>query len=241
MKLRDAWEGVAREWIRWARAPGHDTYWHFHRERFFELVPPPGALTLDVGCGEGRVGRDLQALGHRVISLDASPTMVAAAREADPDGDYRIADAAALPLEDACADLVVAFMSLQDVDDMPCAVSEIARVLVPGGRACIAVVHPLNSAGAFESDDDDSRFVITGSYLDPGRTVDFFERGGYRMTFHSAHHPLEGYARAFEDAGLLIEAVREPRSTTLDGTPASRTNRWLRVPLFLHLRVVKPR
>jgi ubiquinone/menaquinone biosynthesis C-methylase UbiE len=162
MKLRDEWEGVATDWIRWARAPGHDTYWRFHRERFFELVPPPGALTLDVGCGEGRVARDLKALGHTVISIDASPTMVAAARQGDPDGDYRLADAAALPLDDACADLVVAFMSLQDVDDMPGAVSEIARVLVPGGRACLAVVHPLNSAGAFESHDDDSRFVIAG-------------------------------------------------------------------------------
>ena len=47
--------------------------------------------------------------------------------------------------------------------------------LVPGGRACVAVVHPLNSAGAFESHDDDSRFVISGSYLDPGRTVDLLE------------------------------------------------------------------
>lgn len=240
MKLRDAWEGVAEEWVRWARAPGHDTYWHFHRERFFQLVPPPGVLTLDVGCGEGRVARDLKALGHRVISLDASPTMVAAAREADPGGDYRLADAAALPLDDACADLVVAFMSLQDVDDMPGAVSEIARVLLPGGRACLAVVHPLNSAGKFESDDDDSRFVISGSYLDPGRTVDLFERDGYRMTFHSAHHPLEDYARALEHAGLLIDAIREPRSTTLDGTHVGRTNRWLRVPLFLHVRALKP-
>ena len=239
MKLRDAWERVAADWIEWARAPGHDTYWHFHRERFFELVPPPGALTLDVGCGEGRVTRDLKALGHRVISLDASPTMVAAAREADADGDYRLADAAALPLDDACADLVVAFMSLQDVDDMPGAVREIARVLVPGGRACIAVVHPLNSAGKFESDDDDSPFVISGSYLDPERTVDLFERDGYRMTFHSGHHPLEDYARALERTALLIEAIREPRSTTLDGVPVGRTNRWLRVPLFLHLRAVK--
>ena len=240
MRLSDAWEDVAAEWIRWARAPAHDTYWLFHRERFLELVPPPGELTLDVGCGEGRVSRDLQELGHRVISFDASPTMLAGAREADPEGDYRLADAAALPLDDACADLVVAFMSLQDVDDMPGAVCEIGRVLRPGGRACIAVVHPLNSAGKFESDDDDSPFVITGSYLDESRTVDLFERDGYRMTFHSAHHPLEAYSRPLEEAGLLVEAIREPKSATLDGRPAGRTNRWLRVPLFLHVRAVKP-
>jgi SAM-dependent methyltransferase len=240
VSLQEAWENVAAEWVRWARAPGHDSYWQFHGERFFELVPSPGKLTIDVGCGEGRVSRDLTVRGHRVSSVDASPTMVAAAREADPDGDYRLADAAALPFDDACADLVIAFMSLQDVDDMPGAISEIGRVLVPGGRACIAIVHPLNSGGKFESDEDDSRFVIDGSYLDENRTVDLFERDGYRMTFHSSHRPLEAYSRALEAAGLLVEAMREPRSTTSDGTPTGRTNRWLRVPLFLHMRVVKP-
>jgi SAM-dependent methyltransferase len=240
MRLSDAWEGVAADWVRWARAPDHDSYWLFHRERFFELVPPPGDLTVDVGCGEGRVSRDLKALGHRVIAVDASPTMVDAAREADPGGDYRLADAAALPLGDASADLVVAFMSLQDVDDMPGSVREIGRVLAPGGRACIAVVHPLNSAGRFGSDDDQSPFTIAGSYLDESRTVDVFERDGYHMVFHSSHHPLEAYACALEEAGFLIERIREPRSTRPDGTPVGRTNRWLRVPLFLHLRAVKP-
>ena len=38
-------------------------------------------------------------------------------------------DAATLPLPDASCDLVIAFMSLQDVDDLPGAVAEIGRVL----------------------------------------------------------------------------------------------------------------
>ena len=239
MDLRELWEAHAAQWIEWARAAGHDSYWSFHRDQFLQIVPPPGRRTIDIGCGEGRLTRHLKELGHHVVGIDASPSLVAAARASDPATDIRVANAAALPLDDASVDLAIAFMSLQDVDDMPGAVREIARVLVPGGRACIAVVHPLNSAGKFESDDDDSPFVISGSYLDPGRTVDLFERDGYRMTFHSGHHPLEDYARALERTALLIEAIREPRSTTLDGVPVGRTNRWLRVPLFLHLRAVK--
>jgi SAM-dependent methyltransferase len=70
--LRDRWERDAADWIRWAREPGHDSYWRFHREPFLELVPPPRRLTLDIGCGEGRVTRDLRQLGHRVIGVDAS-------------------------------------------------------------------------------------------------------------------------------------------------------------------------
>ena len=105
MDLRGAWERNAADWVRWARKPGHDSYWRFHRRRFLDLVPPAGRLTLDVGCGEGRVTRDLTELGHRVVGLDASETMVAAARDADPSGDYLVADAAALPFPDGQADL----------------------------------------------------------------------------------------------------------------------------------------
>jgi 2-polyprenyl-3-methyl-5-hydroxy-6-metoxy-1,4-benzoquinol methylase len=54
------------------------SYERFHRDRFLELVPQPGRLTLDIGCGEGRLSRDLNAHGHTVIRVDGSPTMVGA-------------------------------------------------------------------------------------------------------------------------------------------------------------------
>jgi SAM-dependent methyltransferase len=236
MGVSEAWERIAAEWVAWVRKNDHDSYWRFHRDQFLPLVPPPGGLTVDVGCGEGRVTRDLKALGHRVISVDASPTMLAAARDADPDGDYRLADAAALPLDDASADLAVAFMSLQDVDDLAGAVRELARVLRPGGRLCMAVVHPLNSGGGFESDDDDAAFRIEGSYFESRSYVQPIESDGLTMTFHSYHHSLESYLRPLEENGFLLEAVREPRTPA----GASRTDRWTRLPLFLHVRAVKP-
>ena len=74
MTLRDAWEEQAEKWAVWARHAGHDSYHRFHRDAFLELVPPPGRRTLDVGCGEGRLTRDLTALGHRVSAVDLSPT-----------------------------------------------------------------------------------------------------------------------------------------------------------------------
>ena len=227
--LAQAWEANASDWVRWARAPGHDTYWQFHRKAFLELVPPPGRLTLDVGCGEGRVARDLKALGHRVLAFDASPTLVRAAREADPDLEVVLADAASLPLADAAADLAVAFMSLMDMDDMDAAVREIARVVEPGARFVVAVVHPINGAGAFANTaDPDGAFVITDSYFEKRRQRDRVERDGLRMTFESIHRTFADYANALIGAGFVIDAVRE---VTDEADP-----RWRRVPLFLHLR-----
>lgn len=229
MDLRDAWERNAADWVRWARKPGHDSYWRFHRDRFLDLVPPPGRLTLDVGCGEGRVTRDLKELGHRAVGVDGSETMIAAAREADPGGEYVVANAAELPFPDGHSDVSVAFMSLMDFDDMAAAVREIARALEPGGTLALAVVHPINSAHDVDREHPEGRLVLTEDYFDRRRYSDFLERDGAKMTFESRHFTLEDYFDALLDAGFQVEALREI------GDP--KHARWSRYPLFLHVRL----
>ena len=235
MTLHVGWEREAHDWIAWARTPGHDAYWYY-RDAFLELVPPPGRAALEVGCGEGRVCRDLARRGHAVTGLDASPTLLAAAREADPTGTYLVADAAALPFADASFDLVVAYNSLMDVEDMPRTLAEAARVLERRGRLCVCVTHPLSDAGTFESDDPAAPFVIRGSYLARRRCEAAFERDGLAFTFRGWCYPLEAYARALEDADLLIETMREP-------VPARHYRAYdhrARIPNFLMLRALKP-
>lgn len=233
--LSEAWEEAAQGFTAWARAPSHDSYWHFHRDQFLEIVPAPGRLTLDIGCGEGRLSRDLKALGHTIVAVDSSPTMVANARQADAAIEVHRADAAKLPLTDAVADLAVAFMSLQDMDDMPAAIGEAARVLEPGGRLCMAIVHPLNSAGSFAGEEADSPFVISGSYLERFRYTDELERDGLAVTLASEHRPLEAYVEALAAAGFLVERLRE-NPVPDAAIRRARQQRWQRIPMFLHIR-----
>jgi SAM-dependent methyltransferase len=203
-------------------------------------VPTPGRCTLDLGCGEGRLSRDLKRLGHTVIGIDLSAPMLAAAKEADPRFTTYRAHAAALPFRDGSVDCVIAFMSLQDVDDLEGAIRESARVLEIGGRLCMAIVHPIISAGTFEGDSADSPFVVQGSYLDSSYYSDHVIRDGLEITFASAHRPLQVYAAALAEAGLVIERLREPALPEhAVVNPVSR--RWQRLPIFLHLRACKTR
>jgi SAM-dependent methyltransferase len=229
------YEEQAQSWIHWARSD-HDSYW-IYREFFFELLPAPGELTLEIGCGEGRVARDLRGRGHSVVGIDVSPTLLAAAREADHESDYRLADAAGLPFEDGSFDLVVSYNSLMDMDDMRGAVREASRVLRPGGTFCICVTHPINDAGRFENTEPGARFLMS-MYRGRRRYDEWFERGDAKIRCVYWYYPLEGYTRALEDAGFLIEAFREPPVDKSRFAP--RGERRLRIPNFLLIRTVKP-
>ena len=145
-RLGETWERRATQWTAWARTPGHDVYFtRLNWPAFEQLLPAPGRLTLDLGCGEGRLGRLLQPAGHR-LGLDSSPTLAGAR--------YRqlrrvSTDTSAIPLDDRAVDLVVAFMSLHDMDDPAAAIAECARVLEPGGLLIAAIVTstPRGTAG----------------------------------------------------------------------------------------------
>jgi SAM-dependent methyltransferase len=234
MSLRAAWDAEAGNWIRWARAPGHDAYWRFHRDHFLSLLPAARRLTLDLGAGEGRLARDLSRLGHHVLGFDASWTMAEACATHDAPVPVAVGDVAWLPVRDGAADLAVAFMSFQDVDDLDGAVAEAARVLEPRGVLVLAIVHPINSGGAFEQSADGGPrpFVIRDSYFAERHTDDLVDRDGLPMRFVSAHRTLETYSRALESHGFVIEALREVTEPDPEDT-------WHRMPLFLHLRAVK--
>jgi ubiquinone/menaquinone biosynthesis C-methylase UbiE len=190
---------------------------------FLDLVPAPGRRTLDLGCGEGRLGRALAERGHSVVGADVSPTLVALARK---HFEAVVADAADLPFAARSFDLVAAFMVLQSVEQLERAVSEAARVLEPAGRCCFAIAHPVRTAGTLE----DGRLVVAGSYFERRPRELTQGRLWRKVTLHAVHRPLEQYFGALEAAGFLVEALREPRLG--EAWP------WGRVPHSVHVRAV---
>jgi SAM-dependent methyltransferase len=197
--LRSAWQGRADAWVRWARSPELDNdFWLVHLRCFLDLLPAPGRLTVDVGCGEGRLTRALDAAGYRVVGADTASALVKAALTHPRSAPAVVADGTRLPFPDRSADLVIAFMCLHDFDDMPAAVAEAARILTPGGRFAVALHHPFVTA----------RF--TGAYLAEQRYTLTVQRDDASMTYEGAHRPLSAYSNALAAAGLTIETIREP-------------------------------
>jgi SAM-dependent methyltransferase len=224
--LSAAWEANAGQWLAWSRTPELDVYHELlNLPAFAELVPDAGVRTLDLGCGEGRIGRWLAGLGHRVAGIDSSPTLADHAREAGGYEEVVCGDSTALPWSDDEFDLAVAFMSLHDMGDPAGAVNEVARVLAPGGVLCIAHIHPLNRAT--EHFDD---------YFRDWRFREVIARRGIEMTFEGVDRPLDSYTRPLFDNGFVIDELREPRASTAAVQRSSALAPAAKKPYFLHLR-----
>jgi uncharacterized peroxidase-related enzyme len=92
---------------------------------------------LDIACGAG-LALELAGLrGARCAGIDASERLIAVARDRNPGADLRVGDMHALPWEDAAFDVVTSFRGIWGTT--PGAMSEVRRVLVPGGRVGLTV------------------------------------------------------------------------------------------------------
>lgn len=114
------------------------------RARFVQLTGVrPGEHVLDVGIGPGLLCADMAPIvgeQGRIAGVDQSAAMISVARERCADfgwTDFRESDATELPFEDASFDLVTSTQVYEYVPDMAAALSEVRRVLKPGGRVWI--------------------------------------------------------------------------------------------------------
>lgn len=108
-------------------------------------VAPEGARVLEVGCGPGRLSILLGGRYRlRVTGLDIDPAMIELARAnavtANGDGQtpsFVVGDVSALSFPDESFDLVVSTLSMHHWADPRSGLTEIGRVLRPGGRALV--------------------------------------------------------------------------------------------------------
>ena len=197
----DAWNAAAHDWAHRIRE-GMGGRVHLHDASIYELLPPPKGLTLDVGCGEGRLTRELSGRGYNVIGVDASTALVDEARAADPAGRYQVASIDALPFAVGAAELALCVNVLPHVHDLAGAAAELARVLAPEGTLLIGTIHPLAHAGTFDEETGELR--ITDYW---NRELEAVELGEH--TVHHERRTIEDYVRTLLGAGFALADLRE--------------------------------
>ncbi len=124
---------------------GQTRSWRRHTVAAAEAEP--GDRVLDLAAGTGTSSEPFADAGIDVVAGDISEGMLAVGRERRPDIQFVYADAMDLPFEDASFDVVTISYGLRNVQDTAKALSEMHRVLKPGGRLVIAEFsQPTNAA-----------------------------------------------------------------------------------------------
>ena len=112
---------------------------NFHRlVRPFIEVSDATVRILDIGCGAGNVLDGLPRSHVEVFGVDRVPEMVADAARRNPLDRFAVAEAARLPLESECVDIVTCAGVLEYVSDPRAVLSELRRMLVPKGHLVIS-------------------------------------------------------------------------------------------------------
>lgn len=114
---------------------GQDRRW---KRRLAAMVPEPAsARVLDLACGTGDIAFELAAAGARVTGLDITQQMIEIARSKRPASTHHVTfvtgDMMALPFPDGSFSIVTTGYGLRNVPELSVALSEMQRVLSPGG------------------------------------------------------------------------------------------------------------
>jgi len=103
----------------------------------FPVPPAPGDEALDVATGTGDLAVELASRGARVVASDFSEEMLARARAKEAAITWEWANAQDLPYESGRFAAATVGFGARNFSDLPLAVSEMARVVRPGGKVVI--------------------------------------------------------------------------------------------------------
>ena len=170
---------------------GLDQRW---RKLAVGAVVRPGDRVLDACCGTGDLAIAAARAGARVTGLDFSPRMLERARRKLHSVTWVEGDLLALPFEEGSFDAATVGFGVRNVADLPRALAELRRVLVPAGRlAILEITQPRGALAPFYRLWFDRVVPLLGRAL----------RGGSAYTY------LPASVRRFPSPDELAELVRE--------------------------------
>lgn len=208
---------------------------------FRSLLPPVQDLdAIDLGCGDAALARELFAQGLRSYwGIDGSHRMIELAQQVTTGLPVRL-EQDYLETWDAPAtstDLILSRLAFHYVEDPSPIFARMAQALRPGGHVVMSVEHPVITShqvsmkqGANRQDWVVDRYFETGM-----RKVSWL--GGEVLKYHRT---IEDYFGGLQQAGLVVEALRESRPDPSLFKDKRLLEKRSRVPLFLFLRARKP-
>lgn len=208
---------------------------------FLELIQPVvDKHILDLGCGDAAIGPELLHNGAAsYLGLEGSHKMATLAAQtlASTQGQVINQRIEEWTYPHAVFDLVIARLSLHYVQDFASVCHNIFNTLRPQGAFVFSVEHPVITSC--------DRGWTTGTLRQDWIVDDYFATG-LRVTnwlggtVEKYHRTIEDYFRSLQQAGFVIEQLREAHPQREQFQDMQTYERRKRIPLFLLLAARKP-
>lgn len=240
-----SWNAMGEEWLNLAQT-GESRMMFIMPHMLVYMGDVAGLRILDLGCGEGGYARRLAAAGAIVTAADCSEGAIRyASGQARREGlqiEHLLRNSNDLfDIPDASFDAVLCSMMLMDVEDLAGTLREIVRVLAPGGRVLVSMLHPCfdgnHEHGIGRQGQGETREVVVKNYFEPREWEAPLPNGTTSVIWR--HRTLSEYVKAFLAAGLTIADMHEPRATEAEAAAFRSLTMIRRIPLFLYWELRK--
>lgn len=134
-----AWPGKERAWDEEAFYATGAADWATFRQQWQQYADI-GSQCIEIGCGAGRITKQLSSDFSTVYAVDVSQAMLDLARVAAPNATFVLTDGDGLPLPDECADSAFSchvLQHLENKDAVTRTLRELHRCLRPGGTCMV--------------------------------------------------------------------------------------------------------
>lgn len=212
-----------------------------------------GERILDLACGAGFFTREFPKKGAKVVGVDISPKLIAAAKRRSPGIEYIVARADQLGfLKDGSIDKIAMVLAVQNMDNLQAVFTECRRVLKRSGKLYLVMSHPafrVPKASEWGWDEENKiQYRRVDQYLSESKAKIVMHPSTFRQTQPESytitfHRPLQFYFKALNKAGFCVERLEEWNShkKSESGPRAVAEDRARKeIPLFLFLEAVKP-
>ena len=226
-----SWDAVASWYAGWAGPDGSRHHRKLAIPLALELLAlRPGEHLIDLGCGHGVMAGPAEKAGARFTGIDLSPRLITEARRRHTAAGFHVGDVTRLEavpaLRPGTLDAALFLLSIQDIDPLERAIAGASRLLKPGGRLVLVMLHPCfrvpRQSGWGWDEGRRLRYRRLDSYLSR-LAVPMQPYPGGTGTTRAYHRPLEAYVSALSASGLAVTAMREmPGLEEPAGTRAER-------------------
>ncbi len=196
------------------------------QDRFQDLS---GKTVLDLGCGYGWYTEYFRQIGAKAVGCDGAAKMIELSKAQYPKCQFDVVDAEkAFPYENDTFDLVFCNQVLMDLENIDNLLTEVQRVLKPGGTFYMAIVHPAFYHCEWGKDETGfKKAKIMETYL----THHSFDNDFWGSTRHY-HRTVSWYLNTIISHGFQLVWMGEPEA--YDGITKTKE-----FPLFMFGEFIK--